>query len=347
MAVSFAVALLDWFDKAGRKHLPWQQQPTPYRVWVSEIMLQQTQVVTVIAYYQRFMERFPTVEALAAAPLDEVLHLWTGLGYYARARNLHRAATLLVQNSAGVFPDTLAEVQSLPGIGRSTASAILALSRQQRHPILDGNVKRVLSRYFGVAGFSGEKQIESQLWVHSENCLPNARIRDYTQAIMDLGATLCVRSRPQCSACPLTASCVARIEQRQHLLPTRKPKRVRPQRKAYVVVAMNRSGAVLLERRPPMGIWGGLWTFPQFDNQDGAQMFSGGPLGSSRLLPAYHHAFTHFDLELQPLLVNQFDHKQVADADRYCWYDPQNPARIGLATPVLNIIRQVTSCPAA
>lgn len=340
MAGSFASALLAWFDRAGRKHLPWQQSPTPYRVWISEIMLQQTQVATVIPYYARFMQRFPDVHVLARAPLDEVLHLWTGLGYYARARNLHRAAQAIATEFGGEFPQSLEAVQSLSGIGRSTAGAILALSREHRHPILDGNVKRVLTRYFGISGFPGEKKIEAQLWLLAEQCLPASRLRDYTQAIMDLGATLCTRTRPKCAECPFTSSCIAHRDGLQSALPTPRPKKARPQRTAFVVVAMNANGAVLLERRPPAGIWGGLWTFPQFDAEEEAVAFTGAR--HTQRLPVYEHAFTHFDLTLQPLLTRSAASLQVADTDRYCWYDPVNPHRIGLAKPAADLIRQVS-----
>lgn len=356
-----APALLRWFDTSGRKHLPWQQHTTPYRVWVSEIMLQQTQVTTVIPYYERFMTRFPDLHALAAAPIDEVLHLWTGLGYYARARNLHRTAQLIVERHGGTFPDTLESVQALPGIGRSTAGAILALSQSQRHPILDGNVKRVLARYFGIAGFPGEQKIERELWRLAEACTPHERIASYTQAIMDLGATVCVRSRPLCPACPLHECCVARIEGLQAALPTPKPKKARPQRTAHVVIAMNDAGAVLLERRPPVGIWGGLWTFPQFEDQSAALHYArqwspstsasvpsaGVATGSlppivSGPLPDYHHSFTHFDLTLRPVVVRVDDASRfVADSDRYVWYDLHRPAKIGLAKPAVDLIRQL------
>jgi len=336
----FSAALLAWFDRAGRKHLPWQQSPTPYRVWISEIMLQQTQVATVIPYYERFMQRFPDVKALACAPLDEVLHLWTGLGYYARARNLHRAANLLVSEFGGEFPASLDQVQSLPGIGRSTAGAILALSREDPHPILDGNVKRVLTRYFGVRGFPGEKKIETLLWQRAEQCLPQTRLRDYTQAIMDLGATLCTRSQPRCDECPFIATCVAKHDGVQAMLPTPRPKKARPQRTAFIVVALNASGAILLERRPPAGIWGGLWTFPQFEHETDAALFAGKASAWERL-PAYHHAFSHFDLALQPLVLRDAERMQIADVDRYCWYDADQPSRIGLAKPVVDIIKQV------
>jgi A/G-specific adenine glycosylase len=352
-----AAPLLAWFDRAGRKHLPWQQDPTPYRVWVSEIMLQQTQVATVIGYYERFMQRFPDVRSLAAAPLDEVLHLWTGLGYYARARNLHSAAQRIVAEHGGEFPQTIDAVQALPGIGRSTAGAILALSRSQRHPILDGNVKRVLARYFGVDGFPGEREVEHKLWSLAEECTPTERVAHYTQAIMDLGATLCVRSRPLCAACPLAERCVARIEGRQSTLPTPRPKKIRPQRSAHVVLMVRDDGAVLLEHRPPAGIWGGLWTLPQFDERAAADAWivaSSPPLlrgegqgGATLSLPPYSHSFTHFDLTLHPLLVRSVPVQTVADSARYCWYEPRQPAKIGLAKPAVELIRALAEQPAA
>ena len=341
-----AAPLLAWFDRAGRKHLPWQRDPTPYRVWVSEIMLQQTQVATVIGYYERFMQRFPDVRTLAAAPMDEVLHLWTGLGYYARARNLQRAAQLIVAEQGGEFPQTIEAAQALPGIGRSTAGAILALSRSQRHSILDGNVKRVLARYFGIEGFPGEREVEKTLWSLADACTPAERVAHYTQAIMDLGATLCVRARPLCSACPLAEHCVARIEGRQSSLPTPRPKKVRPQRSAYVVLMVRDDGAVLLERRPPAGIWGGLWTLPQFDDREAAHEWLGQD-GSAISWPPYAHAFTHFDLTLHPLLVRAIPASSINDGDRYCWYEPQQPARIGLAKPAVELIRALDGQPAA
>lgn len=341
---ALADALLPWFDRAGRKHLPWQQDRTPYRVWISEIMLQQTQVATVIPYYERFMARFPDVKALAAAPADEVLHLWTGLGYYARARNLHRAAQIVATVHGGVFPETIDEVQALPGIGRSTAGAILALSKSQRHPILDGNVKRVLARCFGVEGFPGELAVERKLWLLADACTPGEHVASYTQAIMDLGATVCVRSRPLCAVCPLEEQCVARIEGKQSLLPTPRPKKVRPRRTAHIVILARGDGAVLLERRPPAGLWGGLWTFPQFDDAAAATSWMEESRGDGPRvnLPPYFHSFTHFDLILHPVLMqNALDTYAIADADRYCWYDPRRPARIGLAKPAVDLIRTV------
>jgi len=333
-----------WFEVAGRKHLPWQHRPSAYRVWISEVMLQQTQVATVIPYYERFMARFPDVQSLAAAHIDEVLHLWTGLGYYARARNLHRAAQSIVAEHRGRFPTTLDVVQSLPGIGRSTAGAILALSASKRHAILDGNVKRVLSRYFGVEGFPGETGIERHLWMLAEACTPVRGVARYTQAIMDLGATVCVRARPGCAACPLHSHCVARIEERQSVLPTPRPKRPRPRRRSYALILQRQDGAVLLERRPPSGLWGGLWTFPQFDSRSAAEQWATGawvPVTAlrPRSLAPYAHAFTHFDLSLRPLLIRVGERdRSVADLDRYRWYDARRPAKIGLAKPVIDLI---------
>lgn len=337
MTESFATNLLAWFAGNGRKHLPWQINPTPYRVWVSEVMLQQTQVVTVIPYFERFLARFPDIRTLAEAPVDEVLHLWTGLGYYARARNLQRAAQMIVQRHGGAFPRTHAEVEALPGIGRSTAGAILALACGQRQPILDGNVKRVLTRYFGIEGFPGERSVETRLWQSAEDCTPHEQVAAYTQAIMDLGATLCTRTRPNCPECPVHERCVARREGSQASLPTPRPKRDRPGRRAFVAVAMNAQGAVLLERRPPSGIWGGLWALPEFASEAECAQFLGQP---PLRLAVYRHAFTHFDLDLCPLLVRNAMPQQVADSDRHCWYDAQQPLRIGLAKPVLDIIVQ-------
>ena len=341
-----AAPLLAWFDRAGRKHLPWQQEPTPYRVWVSEIMLQQTQVATVLGYYERFMQRFPDVRALAAATVDEVLHLWTGLGYYARARNLHRAAQLVVAEHGGEFPQTFEAAQALPGIGRSTAGAILALSRAQRHPILDGNVKRVLARYFGIEGFPGEREVEKRLWALAGECTPAERVAHYTQAIMDLGATLCVRSRPLCAACPLAEHCVARLGGRQSALPAPRPKKIRPQRTAYVVLMVRDDGAVLLERRPPAGIWGGLWTLPQFEERESAEGWAGQAAGIVSL-PPYFHSFTHFDLTLHPLMVRATPVRAVADSGAYCWYEPRQPAKIGLTKPAVDLICSLDEQPAA
>lgn len=338
----FTTALLAWFAEHGRKHLPWQRELTPYRVWVSEIMLQQTQVATVIPYYERFMTQYPDVHALAAATIDEVLHLWTGLGYYARGRNLHRAAQRIVQEYAGAFPLTLEAMQSLPGIGRSTAGAILAISMSQRHPILDGNVKRVLARYFGISGFPGEAAIARTLWMLADACTPERQVGNYTQAIMDLGATLCVRSRPLCPACPVAAGCNARQTGQQQELPTRRPRKQRPLRESYAAIVIRDDGAVLLEKRPATGLWGGLWTFPQFEQRLlAAQWMQQQGVDDAALQEPYRHAFTHFDLVLHPLVARvEVTVSQVRDGDSYRWYDAQQPLKIGLTKPVVDLIQR-------
>jgi A/G-specific adenine glycosylase len=344
-----APALLEWHARQGRHELPWQQDRTPYRVWVSEIMLQQTQVATVIPYYQRFMERFPTVRALADAPLDDVLHLWSGLGYYARARNLHRAAIRIRDALDGEFPSSFGEIESLPGIGRSTAGAILALSRGERFPILDGNVKRVLSRYFGVQGTSAQSAVRDRLWELSERCTPQQHVDTYTQAIMDLGATLCTRHRPLCAYCPLAAGCFARATGRQLEFPAARPQRARPTRKVFMVAAMLADGSVLLERRPENGVWGGLWCLPEFDTASAASSYVrqqlAGVTAKPKALSCVEHAFTHFDLLITPMLAACAGPAGVMDAERTVWYNARRPARIGLPAPIKSLLEELT-CPA-
>ncbi len=343
-AAEFAPAVLRWHASDGRKDLPWQQDRTPYRVWVSEIMLQQTQVATAIDYYVRFMARFPTVHELAHAKADAVLHLWSGLGYYARARNLQRTAQILVQRHAGEFPSTLVEVMELPGIGRSTAGAILALSRGERHAILDGNVKRVLARYFAVAGYPGEKAVEHKLWALAEECTPAAQLASYTQAIMDLGATVCTRTNPACLLCPVNATCVARLEGTQPLYPAPRPRKARPRRAAWVLVAQ-RGTKVLLERRPPSGIWGGLWGLPEFPTREHADLWCSEHLAApAHAQPgeALKHAFSHFDYELKPLTVHCAGKAAaLREDDRYRWYDVAAPAAVGVPKPVATLLKRV------
>lgn len=342
---AFADRLLAWYDVHGRHQLPWQYNPTPYRVWVSEVMLQQTQVATVIPYFARFLERFPSVADLANAPIDEVLHLWTGLGYYARARHVKACAQVLVAEHGGEFPQDLDSVMSLPGIGRSTAGAILALSRNVRHPILDGNVKRVLARVFGIAGDPGSASVLDALWARAEECTPHSRVAAYTQAIMDLGATLCTRSRPACTVCPMNDRCVAAREGRQAELPGRKPRRARRAREATLLIAESGTGGareVLLERRPAPGIWGGLWSLPQFESESAALEWCRREIGEAEseaeLLEPIDHAFTHFDLRLNPLRVVCRRGAAVNDSagDRL-WYSLSNPSRIGLPQPILQL----------
>ena len=344
--------LLAWFDAHGRRTLPWQQNPTPYRVWVSEVMLQQTQVATVIPYYGRFMARFPTVEALAAAPEDEVLHLWTGLGYYARGRNLLACAKVLVERHGGDFPTGIEAVTALPGIGRSTAGAVLALSRGERHPILDGNAKRCLARVFGIEGDPSSTGVLNTLWAAAENCTPHARVGHYTQAIMDLGATLCTRSRPACTVCPLVEICLAAREGRQAELPGIKQRRARPSREAVLLIAETgdeASRSVLVERRPAAGIWGGLWSPPQFLNQAEALAWCRRELGDvedMESLPPIDHGFTHFDLRLQPLRVRFTPLSQVREVHDRIWYALRSPPKVGLPRPIHRLFERMRNAAA-
>lgn len=339
----FAARLLAWHAQHGRHDLPWQRDRSPYRVWVSEIMLQQTQVATVIPYFERFMARFPAVAALAAAPLDDVLGLWSGLGYYARARNLHRAARLVVAQHGGRVPDDPDALCALPGIGRSTAGAILALSHDRSLPILDGNVKRVLARHHGVAGWPGEKKVEAELWALSARHVPARDVAAYTQAIMDLGATVCTRTRPRCTECPLAGSCRAHELGLTAQLPGRRPARALPQRRAVFAMLQDRHGAILLQRRPETGIWGGLWSFPECppetDVVDWAASQFGAQIDEVRRGPELRHTFTHFQLAIEPVhLVLRHDANVIADDPGVRWLAPDAAAELGLAAPVRKLI---------
>ena len=340
-----APRLLDWHTRAGRHDLPWQHPRTPYRVWVSEIMLQQTQVAIVIPYYRRFLDRFPDVRTLADAPVDEVLHLWSGLGYYARARNLHRAAGRIRDEHAGELPGSFEKLAALPGIGRSTAGAILALSAGARFPILDGNARRVLARYFAVTGARGERTAEKRLWELAERCTPHTSIARYTQAIMDLGATVCVRRRPLCPRCPLGEGCRARRAGRQHELPSPRRERLRPRRRVFMVIALENSGRVRLERRPESGVWGGLWCLPEFSTASAAAAFMRDTLGvcarTPRALAELEHAFTHFDLTITPLLVHCSGSTRLVEEERGLWYNLREPARIGLPAPISALLARL------
>jgi A/G-specific adenine glycosylase len=341
----FAASLIDWHARHGRHDLPWQRRRTAYRVWVSEIMLQQTQVATVIPYYERFMQRFPDVGTLAAAPLDEVLHLWSGLGYYARGRNLHRAAIRITEEHGGRFPKSFESVAGLPGIGRSTAGAILALSRGERFPILDGNVRRVLSRHFGVEGSASDRAAVQKLWDLSDECTPTEHVDTYTQAVMDLGATVCMRRNPSCASCPVATSCVAYGTGRQHELPSPRPARTRRLRQVFMLAAMRAGGDILLERRPERGIWGGLWCLPEFASAVAAadyarQMLRGAATRPVPLAPV-EHAFTHFDLVITPLLAHCSGNAQAPDPAQSQWYRAREPARLGLPAPIRLLLGQL------
>ena len=352
----FAQRLLDWFDLNGRKNLPWQTEITPYRVWVSEIMLQQTQVATVIAYFQRFMQRFPKVEDLATASIDEVLHLWTGLGYYARGRNIHKAAKLIVEQYSGRFPEDQLQLEALPGIGPSTAGAIRAIAMQQRGVILDGNVKRVLARFHAITGHYSHSPVNQLLWQRAEEHTPIERIDAYTQAIMDLGATLCMRSKPNCLACPLSRRCQALAEDRVQELPTKKKKPAKPIRQARFFVLRLPDNRVLLEQRQQSGLWGGLWNPPERGVELSIEEFLR-HLGivqqdviAKRDGERFRHTFSHFHLDIEPVYIDLRRQPQMPLKANQRWvaadglnqpavqyYEPSDET-IGLSAAALKIL---------
>jgi A/G-specific adenine glycosylase len=335
---TFSNKILQWFDQHGRKHLPWQQQINPYRVWVSEIMLQQTQVTTVIPYFERFMERFPTVASLAAANIDEVLHLWTGLGYYTRARNLHKAAKYVMDECGGSFPIGQEALTALPGVGRSTAGAIEAIGNRGVATILDGNVKRVLARFHGIGGWPGQSKVEAELWKVAELHTPSERCAEYTQAMMDMGATLCTRSKPRCQECPLREDCLALAQDRIAELPGKKPKKTLPVKRTTMYIIANPQGEVLLVQRPPTGLWGGLWILPEFDSVEYIEQHIG-EIDGHNPLPGLRHTFSHFHLDIEVVSVTlRSIHPQVMAADDQLWYNYYSPRAIGLAAPIVQLL---------
>ncbi len=342
----FSSALLDWFYHSGRKELPWQGSRDPYSIWVSEVMLQQTQVATVIPYFMRFLERFPDVHTLARASVDEVLHLWTGLGYYARGRNLHRAARAIVAMHGGCFPQSLELACALPGVGRSTAAAVLAFAYGQRHPILDGNVKRVLARYHGVAGWPGTRAVEKQLWALSEAHLPQSHIEDYTQAIMDLGATVCRRTQPACADCPVAGGCVAFSRNSTDAFPGRAPRRALPVRAVHMILLRDATGRILLQRRPPSGIWGGLWVLPECSSDQDAGDWCRTCYGLDAAIeapwPRVRHRFTHFQLDITPIPARLMGSTtKIMENTDVVWYNVHQPDARGLAAPVRQLLQQL------
>lgn len=340
-ADSFNQRILKWHATHGRKDLPWQQHISPYRVWVSEIMLQQTQVSTVIPYYERFMQRFPNVESLAQGSIDEVLHLWTGLGYYARARNLHSTAQQIVTRHAGRFPDDIEAVMALPGIGRSTAGAILAIAQQQRHPILDGNVKRVLTRFHAIEGWPGRREVEQRLWQLAEQHTPARQVAIYTQAIMDLGATLCSRSRPACDHCPVATDCCAYLNGNPTDYPHKKPRKTIPTRHTTMLLIENAQHEVMLQQRPASGIWGGLWGLPECDSENIEQWCEDHLFMKVRQRThgePLKHTFSHFHLQIQPVYLTLLRHTGIMDSGTSLWYNTQQPANVGLAAPVKKLL---------
>lgn len=345
-AKQFSRKVLTWFDSHGRHDLPWQRDTTPYRVWVSEIMLQQTQVKTVIPYYQRFMAAFPDVQALAEAPEDSVLHLWTGLGYYARARNLHRAAKHVVHELNGEFPRTLDGLTALPGIGRSTAGAILSIACGERASILDGNVKRVLARYHRVDGWPGDSAVHKQLWEIAERYTPTTRCADYTQAMMDLGATVCSRTRPACDICPLNEGCEARAAGNPTDYPGKKPRKALPVKATCFLIARNGSDEIWLEKRPGSGIWGGLWCFPEVASDVEGQALCldlwGRQARSLTAWPPFRHTFSHYHLDITPLLAEvDASPGGVMEASGQLWYNVRQAPLIGLAAPVVSLLEKL------
>jgi A/G-specific adenine glycosylase len=343
---SFAARLLAWFDLAGRTALPWQRDRTPYRVWLSEVMLQQTQVATVAPYFERFVAHFPDVTSLARADLDAVLALWTGLGYYARARNLHAAARIVVRDHGGEVPADRDALERLPGVGRSTAGAILALAFGVRAAILDGNVKRVLARLHAVAGPPDTTAIARTLWSHAEAHTPETRIADYTQAIMDLGALVCRPRNPDCAVCPVEEICSARQLGRVDEFPTKRPRRVLPTRTARMFLLTDSCGRWLLERRPLDGLWGGLWTLPERPSNAtlGSLLAEIGipaePIPEEVPLASFRHTFSHFHLDIEPVRARlEAAPIAISDGERFRWWSAAEHERIGLAAPVVKLVR--------
>lgn len=339
----FGARLIDWHARHGRHDLPWQRPVTPYRAWISEIMLQQTQVQTVIPYFERFIARFPDVQSLAAAPQDEVLRLWSGLGYYARARNLHRAAQVIRDLHDGEVPEDLDALMALPGIGRSSAGSILALSRNRRLPILDGNVKRVLCRHEAIHGWPGRREVETQLWARATALVPETNPAAYTQAIMDLGATVCVRGRPRCGECPVSDTCEAKRLGLETVLPEPRPRKDVPVRRARLALIENAAGEILLERRPAAGIWGGLWSLPECPADDDAADWVrerfGWSVAGVETAPEFRHTFSHFHLDILPLRIRlSGEVSGVADAGEIAWRQPGAELDLGVAAPIRKLI---------
>ncbi len=341
---SFSGRIIEWQRTHGRHDLPWQRTRDPYLIWLSEIMLQQTQVSAVVPYYARFLARFPDLASLAAAAEDDVLALWSGLGYYARARNLHRAAKVIVENHRGIFPAAMEAIVALPGIGRSTAGAIAVFAFGARQPILDGNVKRVFARAFGIEGFPGERKIESAMWAQAQALLPSTDVEAYTQGLMDLGAGVCTRSRPHCELCPLQRDCVARREDRIATLPVPRPRKPLPE-KFTVMLILQRDREVLLEKRPAPGIWGGLWSFPETADLDGAASVLrtrfGAEVRAEGMLPDVRHGFTHFALTISPALLRVTRLERRAHSPGHVWLTPADAINAAVPAPVREILRRL------
>lgn len=347
---TLAAKLIRWQKLHGRSNLPWQNRHDPYAIWVSEIMLQQTQVTTVIPYYLRFLQDFPDIKSLASGSVDEVLALWSGLGYYSRGRNLHRAACLIVRDHGGIFPRDLEAIQQLPGIGRSTAAAIAVFAYGEHCAILDGNVKRVFARCFGIEGYPGEKKNETLLWQKAEGLLPKERkggeIEAYTQALMDLGATICTRGKPKCRVCPLQQDCIALRDKRVDKLPAPRPNRLLPKKETGLLMLM-KDGKVLLEKRPATGIWGGLWCLPEMPVDDDARAYCTQHFGM-KVIPLAHmaplnHAFTHFKLRIHPRplqVVSYFSSIKTQGQGETKWIALDDALTAAIPAPVRKLLVQ-------
>lgn len=357
---SFVTRLIRWQREHGRHHLPWQNTRDAYRIWLSEIMLQQTQVGTVIPYYRRFLQCFPDVQSLASASLDEVMVQWSGLGYYSRARNLHKAAQRIMSEHSGAFPEQVDVIRQLPGIGRSTAAAIAVFAFGKRAAILDGNVKRILSRCFGIEGYPGEKHVETQLWQIAEALLPakdensiERDIEDYTQALMDLGATLCTRAHPRCGSCPLRLDCIAFRDNRVHRLPTPRPRKVLPERETALLLVVAQ-GQILLEKRPSAGIWGALWSLPEMQMNENVIEYCmrfGINVRPMSQMEALTHTFTHFRLRIYPLILQVISRspghlasEALSQSGNCCvWMMPEDALKAAIPSPVRKVLLQYTS----
>lgn len=344
---TFSQQILTWYDQHGRKNLPWQKTVTPYTTWISEIMLQQTQVETVIPYYQRFTKQFPTIQTLATAPIDEILHLWTGLGYYARARNLHKTAQIIHEKHQCQFPTNINDIIALPGIGKSTAGAIASLALGQRQAILDGNVKRVLTRYYQIKGWPGTPKNHNTLWQKAEKLLPQKRNAAYTQAIMDLGATLCTKTNPNCPHCPIQTNCQAHTNNTQHLYPEKKPPKTKPTKQTTLLILTNPQNQILLTQRPTKGIWGGLWSFPDHPQHITTPTELKKHLThlnpnitpqNSKWQQPFRHTFTHYHLDIQPIIININNIETINEKTPETWLTLEKPLKLGLPAPIKKII---------
>ena len=348
-AQQFSDQVLSWFELQGRKHLPWQQDKTPYRVWISEIMLQQTQVATVIPYYLRFMESFPNIIDLANADEDTVLHHWTGLGYYARARNLHKTAKIIRDDYQGKFPEDIEQVIALAGIGRSTAGAVLSLALNKHHAILDGNVKRVLARCYKVQGHAGQAIYEKTLWPITEALTPKVGVAQFNQAMMDLGAMVCTRSKPKCDICPLSAGCLANASDEQASYPQKKPKKTIPEKHTIMVIPRVEQ-QILMEKRPPAGIWGGLWCFLEMSDISelpGLLTKLNLKQTSAFALDKFRHTFSHFHLDIEAIVVDceMLPAKEISENSTLQWYNLATVASVGLAASTQKLIKQLEQLP--